>query len=46
MNVVKYGKELPGESIDVHNRPQSPDLGPAHTSGTPETPMRGTVRVM
>lgn len=37
MSAVKYGKEQPDEEIDVHNRPESHDLGAAHTSGTPAT---------
>ncbi len=40
MNLVNYGNDLAEERIDVHNRPQSPDLGSAHTSGTPGTGVR------
>jgi hypothetical protein len=40
MNMVNYGNDFSRERIDVQNRPQSLDLGSAHTSGTPETGMR------
>jgi len=37
MKSVKDGKEHFDEEIDVHNRSESDDLGPTHTSGTPGT---------
>ena len=40
MNLVNYGNDLSKRKIDVQNRPQSPDLGSALTSGTPETGVR------
>lgn len=52
MSVTKYGNDLPEERIDVHNCPESPDLGSVHTEGTPEmrlaahsAPIRASGRV-
>ena len=40
MRVIKYGNDLSEGRIGVRICPESPDLGEAHTSGTPETSPR------